>query len=227
MYLKSLASYLLFFVAILSWDAMAFNNELSIRGGMNLNYAKVEARQGTQDKFVGYGFNTHFGYKWIKWEFLATSYVYFGKVGGLEFDADGVLIQGSGGYRNTVISPVFKYLTDWEVKKNWFFYVGLGPTWSLQTIKLRNFESDEDFNREHKLVYDSRGGSLTLGVEEQLPFKDMHPVYIEMVYTYLKSHKLSVVDTSDFRETNILSTQGSKQDISTSTILLSIGITLF
>jgi hypothetical protein len=108
-------------------------------------------------------------------------------------------------------------------------YLALGPAWSLQTVKFDDeVQSDGPlFNRNQKLTFESYGGSLSIGFEEDLPYKEMHQVYIELNYSYMETYKVRVVDKSDFTETNILSVEESKQNFNGHFFAISIGMTIF
>ena len=100
--------------------------------------------------------------------------------------------------------------------------------WSLQTVKLDTFSSTGPlYNKNQKLTFESTGGTFVLGFEEDLPYKEMHPVFFEFMYSYKQSRKVSVVDASDFTETNILSTEEIGQDLSGHFYMVSIGMLLF
>ncbi|MBK26866.1 MAG: hypothetical protein CME70_22885 [Halobacteriovorax sp.] len=213
---------------IFSTKAFAWQNDMSLKGGLGLSQATIHAFDKSEDHMTGFGFNTQFGYRFSKWEINLASYFYWGKIDDLRFRANGTSVVGSGVFRHVSFGPVFKYIFEWQPKKGWHFYAGLGPTWSMQTVKLEQFQaSSGDFNSDYKLTYISRGGMLAIGIEELLPFKEMHPVYFEILYSYKKSKDVSLVDASNFAEVRTISTEESEQDIRGSFIMINAGITLF
>jgi hypothetical protein len=205
---------------------------LAVKSGLSYSWANIKTLQnrneGREDSMTGAGFNTHVAYKWTSWEFALSSYIFWGDADGLRFRAQGNDIEGDATYRHVSFGPILRYtILSLPVYKNWHPYFGLGPSWSLQTIKMDEPQTNGTFNSRQKLTYESRGGFLVLGLEEQVDFKEYHPVYIEFLYSYKKSRNLSVVDSNDPIETNILSTEETKQDLSGHFYMISIGITLF
>ncbi|MBT3585143.1 MAG: hypothetical protein HN509_09555 [Halobacteriovoraceae bacterium] len=213
----------------LAWlPAFSYEDELVLKGGVNAGRMEITGFNGSEDNSGGVGFNTHFGYKWTKWEFALSSYIYYGKVDQLAFQGNSSQINGNGSFRHVSFGPLLKYLTDYQPFKNYNFYFGGGPSWSLQTIKLEDFRVvSGEFKRQHKLTYRSFGGLLVFGIEEQMAFKQQHPVYVEFVYSYMAASKVSVVDAGDFSDTNILSESKPGQSIETWFWMISAGIALF
>ena len=207
----------------------AFEDQMFLKGGISYSTASIVAQQGTEDDMKGLGFNTHFGYKWTDYELSLSSYTYWGNIEGLTFAANGEQISGNGSFRHVSFGPVFKYhYSNWQPYKSWTFFTGFGPVWSLQTVKMEEFTSTgSSYNSNQKLTFESFGGLLVFGIEEQLKHKEAHPAFIEVIYSYKKSHKLAVVDASDFTETNILSKQEGEQELSGHFLMISVGITIF
>jgi len=218
---------LFFSLTTYSYEDLTF-----LRGGLSINNSKLgvlsEIDKDNEDESNGFGVVTHFGYKWTKWEVNASSNVSFGKVEDLTFKAGGQEFIGSGSYKNVTISPMLKYITDVQPIDNWFLYFTGGPVWSAQTMKLKKFIIVGKVpSKEFKLVYESFGGQLGFGIDEITKFKEMHPVYLELIFSVSTSYKVSIVDTSDFKETSILSSEEAKQDINTYSITLNFGMTMF
>jgi len=220
-------------IFLIAGKAYSFQDQLSLRGGANVVRGLIETFDEridipeSEDDFKGFGFNTHFGYKWKDWELLGSSYNYFGKVEHISLLVSNKIITGSGSYRHLGIGPLLRYHTPYEPFKSWLLYLGAGPSWSLQTIKMKDFTTNGNFNRDQKLTYESFGYTLSLGIEENLKYKNLHPVYFELVYSFKKSFKVSTVDASDFTETNILTSEETQQEIQSKTIYLSMGIVIF
>jgi len=233
-----------FFIALtlffISYTAFAVEETLLLRAGFSIGKGTIQSNNvqfqsddttekiKDDDNLNHYGVNTQFAYKWINWELIAASHITFSSVENLHFRAGEDRFYGSGSYKNVTINPAIKYLTPFEPIKNWRFYSSLGPIWSIGTIKFDKFEGTKALDSSNfKLAYESFGGTLSLGIEEQLPYKEMHPVYLEITFFATKSYKVSVVDTSDFKRVNILSDQWSEDDIENFGAVISMGITLF
>lgn len=101
-----------------------------------------------------------------------------------------------------------------------------GPTWSLHTFTLSENQTDEEFSDTKRINFENRGGNLNIGIEEVVPYKKMHPAFIELGYSYMRSKLIYIVDASDFKEVKTLSKAASK-DFYGHYFTLRFGITLF
>lgn len=219
---------LLTLLILFPFKIFAFENDLVLKAGLGLSQASVHAFDESEDSFAGFGFNNQFGYRFIDWEINLASYIYWGKVNDLRFKANGDLVQGTGGFRHVSFGPVLKYTFKWRPVDGWNFYLGAGPSWSIQTIKLANFQVGPGvFSEKYKLTYISSGAMLAVGIEEILLFKEMHPVYLEIVYSYKVSQELTISDATDFTEVKTISEEESEQKIRSSFIMINAGIVLF
>lgn len=206
----------------------AFENDLFLKGGVSHTWAKLKGLEGSNDHLKGFGFSTHFGYRWECLEFTLSSYIFWGEIEDLTYQAQGKRFHGEGNFRHVSFGPIAKYhFRQLTFFKNYHFYAGLGPSWSLQTITLDEVEPEGSLDPNHKMTYESRGGFLVFGIEEKTEFKQMHPVYYELLYSYKKSKTLSVVDKSDSTKINILSTEESGQNFNGHYIMISMGMTFF
>lgn len=221
-------SFLVISILLFLNTANAYQNDMSLKGGLGISQAQIKALRNTKDDMTGFGFNTQFGYRFTQFEINLSSYIYWGSIDDLEFNATGTTVAGDGTFRHVSFGPIFKYITNWQPIRDWNFYFGLGPVWSLQTIKLNEFETTEgEFEDKYKLSYRSNGGMLVIGLEEILPFKEMHPVYIELLYSYTKSSRVYLSDASDFAEVRPISEGESRQDIRGNFVMINAGITFF
>ncbi|TNF05162.1 MAG: hypothetical protein EP326_00770 [Deltaproteobacteria bacterium] len=203
-------------------------NHLALKGGANYSVNRIKTKTKTDDYYGGWGFNTHFGYHWTYLELSGSSYIHFGKTEELEFVYNDTVVSGAGTVRFVSIAPMARIHTTWEPKKNYRFYFGGGPIWSIETVKIQSTTTSLNaFQEQTKITYESNGGIAVFGIEEQTPFKEMHPAFMEISFIYQRSYRVSTVDTSKAAETNILSTQRSFNDLQTFNIVFSIGITIF
>ncbi|MDD0852264.1 hypothetical protein HBN50_04105 [Halobacteriovorax sp. GB3] len=210
-----------------SIQAMGFENELVLRGGFLASVSKIGTSLETTDQLGGYGLGTMFGYRRKKFELNVSSEIYFGKAEGLKFEYQNDSVQGTGNIRSVSLTPLLKYTTEYMPYKNWNIYFAAGPSWVLQSIELDDFESNGIPVKDHKLTYDSEGGALVIGVEEQTEFKEQHPAFVQLMLAYYRSRKVSLVDRSDRKEIDILSEQDADQDIKTVSLILTIGLVIF
>lgn len=214
---------------LLSLNSHAYRYDFFFKGGINQTYANIKGTEGSDDLLRGTGFNTHFGYKWKYFDIAFTSNIYWGEIDDITINVAGERVRGEGTIRHVSFGPILRYqFRGVQPVKDWFLFAGLGPVLSIQTIKMDEFTSTgTSFNQNQKVVYESTGGVFVIGFEEDLPYKEMHQVFIELSYSYKKSRELSIVDASNFVETNILSTQEAQQDLSGHYYMISIGFTVF
>jgi len=230
---------LLTFIFLISKSSLAFNNEMFLKAGTNFSLNRLgvfeKEEPGSDDRgiaehsyFGGFGFNTHFGYRWERYEFTISSTIVLGKVEDLSFVINENSFKGSGNYQNLMVSPTLRYFVPWKPLKEWRINLGTGPIWSQQTVRLKEFVSTGPFSgRNFKLTYDSVGWGISIGLEENLKYKEMHPVYVELSYVRLYSLRAYLVDTSDSTKSNVLSKSEAKKDVRAEALILSIGIVLF
>lgn len=201
---------------------------MALKGGFGITHNTIEAKNNSEDKFIGYGVSTQYGYRWINWELNLSGFIFFGKIHNLEFEANGTSIRGTGPVRTVSIGPQFKYLASFEITQGWYPYLSLGNSWGLKTIKLDDYTSSGgEFRDDHKLTYTSRGGIISFGIEERLTFKEEHPVYCELLFGYNKAHTVSIVDASDFKEVETLSKESAENDIKDFLFMINFGMTIF
>jgi hypothetical protein len=175
---------------------------------------------------TAFGFNTSVGYKWSNWEILAASDALFGKLNDMTFRVDNSEIRGDGSFRIFTLSPLIRYYTPYSLWNRWSVYTSAGPTWSLHTFIISNNHGTTDFDQKKRISFENRGGSLNFGVEEIVPFKETHPAFFEIGYSYMKSHQIFIVDASDFKDVKTLK-KGASKDFSGHYFIFRIGITLF
>ncbi len=198
---------------------------LALRAGPGLSRSTVNALNGTEDHFNALGFNTHFGYLTRRWEVNLSSYVHFGKIDGLHFTVGNNQVEADGSFRTMFFAPMFKYVTEITPKTNWNLYFTAG---SVQSIKLAPFTDHTGVARpNHRINYESRGGIIGIGMQEMLPFKKMHPVYVEFLYSYVRAYRMTLVDTSDFKEVNTVEAEDTSFKVFDSLFMVNLGLLLF
>ncbi len=208
-------------------------NNFNIKAG--LTYSRVylkstliptNPKKEDSNENNGFGFNTSAGYKWNNWEAIISSDVLFGKLNDLTFNVNSSEIRGDGSFRIFSVSPMFRYYTPYTVYNRWNVFVGAGPTWSLHTFIITNNLTTTDFSSKKRINFENRGGSLNIGLEEIVPFKEMHPTFIELGYSYMRSKQIFIVDASDFTDVKTLS-KGNSNDFHGHYFVARFGITLF
>jgi hypothetical protein len=212
-------------------------NVWALKGGPNLGFFGVETLddmedlgvEETTDNFFAPGIHSSFGYRWDRFELLTTSTISISHVRGLSFYANEQVIRMTekARYNSLSISPQLRYHLPFQPITGWRLFVGAGPVWSLQTLKLKNFQTSGNFSKDQKLTYESFGSSIVIGLEEVVKFKKMHPVYWQLTITNMESKKVWIVDVKDPKESNILIKEESKQEIEDVHIVLSLGLTFF
>lgn len=215
----------------------AFENNFSLKGG--LSYASMVQKSSLLAQFddddgereshsdnEGFGLNTSAGYKWSNWEVLVASDILFGKLEDMTFQVLNQEVRGDGSFRVFSLSPMIRYYTPYTAWNRWTFYTSAGPTWSLHTFIIKNQLNGTDFDHKKRLSFENRGGSLNIGIEEIVPYKETHPAFFEVGYSYMRSHRIFIVDASNFKDAITLKKHASR-DFSGHYFIFRLGITLF
>lgn len=232
-------------ITALSYQTLAFENDFVMRAGFAFsesvyNSLGDDGDEIDKDESYAAGAHTAYSYKWKFFETGVESRITLGKSVNLIFENQGQSIEGEGRMRTVDISPYIRFntrtfkvpgkLQEFFTGINispWQGYFKVGPSWMLQTINLDKFNIAEEFREDHKLTYESFGLSITLGLEEDTPYKDMHPVYFEVSASAYSSYKVSLVDKSDSKEINILDSRDADQNIKTFSLTFILGMALF
>lgn len=209
------------------------DDNFNIKAGLSLSRLFQSSRlipsnraNESHSKNTGFGFNTSVGYKWRQWEAMVASDALFGKLNDTTFKVENTEIRGDGSFRVFTLSPLLRYYTPYTLWNRWNFFTSAGPTWSLHTFIILNNLNNSDFDHKKRLSFENRGGSLNIGLEEIVPFKEAHPAYFELGYSYMRSHQLFIVDASDFKDVKTLK-KDSSRDFSGHYFIFRFGITLF
>lgn len=213
-------------------------NNFILRAGFSFNHIQmntdrlIDNHESEPDdpedetQTLGFGLVTSIGYRWEDWEFAVGSDVLFGKVSDVTFIDGQNSIRGKGYFRLVSFSPQLKYHTPFAVFNKANVYVGFGPSWSLETFVFRDATSTGNFNNKKRISFENYGGGIFIGLEEILPFKQDHPMFLEIGYNYMHSYKVSILDASDTAEVITLS-EGDSNDFSAHYIIIRTGFTLF
>lgn len=216
-------------VLLLTQSIHSYQDELALTVGFSYSKVSLNANHGTTDEMEAIGFNSHYGYKWKNWTLELSSYLFWGSFDELTFQARDESVRGNGSFSDVSFGPILKYHFDTvDFVKGWSFYAGIGPTWSMQSIRFDNASSTGNlFSINQKITYESFGGVFNIGIEEISEKKENHPFYIEVSIGYKRSYEVSVVDKSDFIEVETLSKEERKGDLEEKYIAISFGIIVF
>lgn len=213
-------------------------NSFILRAGFSFNHIEmntdrlIDNHESDDDdpedetKTLGFGLVTSLAYRWEAWEFAVASDVLFGKIKDVTFIDNQNYIRGGGRFRFVSFSPQIKYHTPFSVLDKANIYVGFGPSWSLQTFVFSDATTSGSFNNKRRISFENYGGGIFIGLEEILPFKQDHPMFLEVGYNYMHSYKVSILDASDTAEVITLS-EGNSNDFSGHYIIVRTGFTLF
>lgn len=225
---------LLLSLSILSSHSFAYDNAIennfNIKAGVNLDrsYLSTSFIPAKEDhsESTAVGFSTSAGYRWSKWELMVGSDVFFGNLKDLAFKVDSNEIIGTGHFRVFTLSPLLRYYTPFTVWNRWNFFMSAGPSWSLHTFVISNTLNGSTFSSKKRISYENRGGTINFGIEEIVPYKDTHPTFFEIGYSYMRSRRIFIVDASDFTDVKTLE-QGISNDFYAHYLIIRFGITLF
>lgn len=209
----------------------SLENNFNIKAGLavsrvNLKSGLLQSQEEDATETNGYGFNTSAGYKWNNWELLVASDALFGKLHELSFQVDSTVIRGTGSFRIFSVSPMIRYYTPYTIYNRWNFFVSAGPSWSLHTFILNNTLNGSQFSDKKRISFENRGGGLNVGFEEIVPYKEVHPTFIEFGYSYMRSKRIFIVDATDFKDVKTLS-EGNSKGFYGHYLVARFGITLF
>lgn len=214
------------------------NDNFILRAGFSFNLAQMKTdrlidNHETEDnepedetKTPGFGIATSVAYRWNHWEFAFASDAVFGAFKDITFIYQNNSIRGQGNTRLVSIGPQIKYYTPYSIFNRANFYIGFGPSWSLQTFVFRNAATAGNFNNKRRISFENYGGGIFIGLEEILPFKEDHPIFLEVGYSYMHSYKVSVLDATNTAEVTTLS-EGDSNEFSAHYIIVRAGFTLF
>ncbi len=193
----------------------SFENDFHISVGFGVSSAEFRSKIVDQDKrkdedeteTKAFGLSTRFGYKLIDNEFGILSDVGFGKVEHLTINNSAINVSDEmAHYRIVTISPYYKYIFLNNIYADWSTYFGISPSWSLQTL---TFDSPR-ISSEYRLSFENFGFGLFVGVEESLAYKEMHPSFLEVGYSYSANYKTSLIDASKTSEAVLLKSYRAK-----------------
>lgn len=237
--MKTLILLTLLCFSISQAQADSWSDKFTMRAGLSfhlsqmqtdrlIDHTEIEDDGEPEDetKTFGFGFATSIAYKMGNWEFAMASDVLFGRIKDISFIYGDSSIRGSGHFRLVSIGPQIKYYTPYSILNYANIYVGFGPSWSLQTFVFQDSVSTGNFNNKKRVSFENYGGGLFIGFEEIKPFKEMHPMFLEVGYSYMHSYKVSILDASDSAEVITLN-EGDSNDFSAQYLIIRAGITLF
>lgn len=231
------------FIAIICMStayADSFADKFTLRAGLSFHLNEIrtdrlidhtdledDGQPEDETKTFGFGFVTSVGYRFAtNWEFAISSDVLLGRIKDISFLYGTSSIRGGGHFRLVSVSPQIKYYTPYSILNFANVYFGFGPSWSLQTFVFSDSVSTGNFNNKKRVSFENYGGGLFIGFEEIKPIKEMHPMFLEIGYSYMHSYKVSILDASDTAEVITLS-EGDSNDFSAQYIIVRAGFTLF
>jgi hypothetical protein len=237
--MKTIIFIFLIFISRQNVFAETFStNNFTLRAGLSFNLTEIrtdrlidnhEASKGdTEDetRTSAYGFVTSIGYRFKDWELACASDAIFGTFKDVTFIDGSNSIRGGGSIRLVSIGPQVKYYTPYTAFNVANFYLGFGPSWSLETFVFSHSRTSGTFNDKKRISFENYGGGIFIGVEEIHPFKEKHPMFLEVGYSYMHSYKVSVLDSTNSTDVITLS-EGDSNDFSAQYIIVRAGLTLF
>lgn len=218
---------LLYFL-IHSTIVFGYENEFALKGGFSTAFSHLKYIDSTEDNALGIGFNTNFGYKFKRWEFNLTSFIAFGEMEKLTYQIGNTRVQGEGSFNHVNFAPTARYYFDVKENGNWKPYLSTGPVWSLNTFKLEDFVVESgSYKKEYRYSYTSRGWLVALGIEEGFATKYLKPAFIEILYSYQTAYEVALLDNSDFKNVETISSDKVRTNIYTSIVMINFGIVIF
>lgn len=230
-----------FILTFLTTFTYAFDDAFFLSAGFGFSEGSVKSKYLVQKdddenevedetKIPAFGMSSRFGQRNYPFEIGALSDIGYGKAERVQFNDplapnNTNLVVGNGHYRIVTVSPYIKYNIPWQYKA-WNPYFGGGPSWSLNTLVIKNINNGSNFSTKKRISFENFGAGLFIGIEEILAFKEMHPTFIEFGYSFMASYKVSVIDASDYKEVKTISSRKAR-DFQGSFFFLRLGVVLF
>lgn len=227
-----------FFCIATAFSQVSLSDNFTLRAGLSFNLNQIRTDRlidndesdpedpDDETKTLGFGIITSIGYRFENWEFALASDVLFGKIKDITFISEGNSVRGGGHFRLVSIGPQIKYYTPYSLLNVANFYFAFGPSWSLQTFVFSHPQTTGNFNNKRRISFENYGGGLFLGLEEIKPFKEAHPMFLEIGYSYMHSYKVSILDSTTSTEVITLS-EGNSNDFSGQYVIIRAGVSLF
>lgn len=232
--MKSWLAVLTLFFLPLTTKAKPFEDDkLAVKAGGGFHTSWLKNTNGTRKSLPGLSLSPQVSHRMGPYlELGVMGFLRLGKSQELSFEVDQKTLKGDVRPYDVMISPQLRtYLPAYFNRENWQLYVTAGPSWSLHTFDFRNntgardagFDTDTS---QYKLAYATYGWIAGIGVQEITAFKEMHPVYIELLYSTSRTRKVTLLDTTKFYKTNEVFS-GTDRRYRSHSIILQMGITLF
>ena len=207
-------------------SVLSFENELSLRLGGHVSSMNMESFDNVKGIFTGGGFNTNISWRFNYSEWGLASFAFFGG-GRANLGVGSTRALGRSKVRRVAIGPFYKYITPLKVEK-WHFFTGLGPVWSMETFKFSSHDTlSGNFAKGYKISLLSRGGFISMGMEQLFKSKKNNPMYLELRYGFCEARRAYLVDAADFKSVITLDKEKNRQHVKIYTIVLNMGILLF
>ncbi|OFZ23487.1 MAG: hypothetical protein A2202_09280 [Bdellovibrionales bacterium RIFOXYA1_FULL_36_14] len=231
--------YLIFTILItFSLTVHPYEKTVLLRGGATATFGGVKSFDDSDNYFWGGGINANAGYRFSnltikgynfnRFEINASGNSYWGKINHIKSELEHVAVDGTAAVRTFVIAVYLKYHFDTLYKKIWQPYVGLGPSWSQHTLKMKDYQVTKgSFNGNNRIAYLTEGATLVFGIEENLPYKEMHPVFMEFTYTFTAAQKVSLLDASNHKEIESIEYENIDKHVYSHIIMFNMGMTIF
>lgn len=217
-------------------------NNFNLNAGLSLNLIEMRTNQFLQSEEedddegeledeinnLGAGFYSSINYRFIDWEFGMFSDFAVGVIKDtVTFSHNGSSITGKGHFRLINLGPQIKYHTDFHLFNKAKFYIGFGPSWSLQTFVFKgNSESTGSFDARKRISFENYGATFLVGLQEMHKTKKEMPWFLEFVYSFMLSQKVSINDATDLADVITLS-EGDSNDFKAHYFMFRFGVTLF
>ena len=231
--------YLIFTILItFSLTVHPYEKTVLLRGGATATFGGVKSFDDSDNYFWGGGINANAGYRFSnltikgynfnRFEINASGNSYWRKINHIKSELEHVAVDGTAAVRTFVIAVYLKYHFDTLYKKIWQPYVGLGPSWSQHTLKMKDYQVTKgSFNGNNRIAYLTEGATLVFGIEENLPYKEMHPVFMEFTYTFTAAQKVSLLDASNHKEIESIEYETIDKHVYSHIIMFNMGMTIF
>lgn len=198
---------IIFTVLGISSFTYGFENQTFLQVGVGAGYTSLSAKKNDSTyESLNLAVHSQFGYRHEVFEYGFFSNVYLGNTKDIYIASEDRFISGDGWLSGTDIGFYCKYFLPVAPVSGWSPYIFLGPQLSLRTLRFDEYETNFAYDDSYKITFNSKGGQIRLGIEQKIKKKKETPIFVELVYSYMKKYKGSVVDVSDYTYEEILGT---------------------
>lgn len=222
--MKKLLSLFFFFK---SFSVFAYENDFALKLGAAYTFTNLSSVAITNTYPVGFGLNSHVGYRFKRWEYNASSYLNVSRIKKMQIQANGSTITGDGNFQSVTFGPTVRhYLLNNPLDFGLpYFVVGIHTVMQTMEFGINTAQvNGGNYSQKNKVTLEGHGGLIGFGIDKTRQLKENY--YVEVVYITNRSKKVSEVGGTNTL-VELIHREDSPHPIYEHTVFISIGKTLF